>query len=78
MKLNEIDLKTVWLNESINWQELERAGISKGFILDEDGKLMVSLNKNYSISPKDIKSGMHYFLFTNGKGQFLVFKEFNH
>lgn len=76
--LQDIDLKTVWINGAINWKALERLGITNGLILDEQGKILFVLDKQKAITPNDIETGLHYFVFDNGKGKFLVFKEFNH
>ena len=78
MSIQDIDLKTVWINEEINWKSLEKIGITDGLILDEQGKILYVLNKQKAITKNDIEAGLHYFVFGNGKGKFLVFKEFNH
>lgn len=77
MDLQDVDLKTIWINEAINWQALEKAGVSDGFLLDAQGKILGVLSKDLILTKKDIKAGLHFFVFGNGKGKFVVFKEVN-
>ncbi len=75
-KLLGVDLRTVWLNDRINWPALEKIGISEGVVLNSTGKLIHVLNKEIAISPKHIEPGIHYFMFKCSNGKIVVFKEF--
>ncbi len=75
-KLLGVDLRTVWLNDRINWPALEKIDISEGVVLNSTGKLIHVINKEIAISPKQIEPGIHYFMFRSSNGKIVVFKEF--
>jgi hypothetical protein len=76
MELDELNLQTVWLNEKINWQALEKFGISEGSVLSAEGKVNCRLSSGIDFNANNIQPGIYYFVFNQGNGKMLVFKEY--
>ena len=75
MELDELNLQTVWFKEKINWQAFEKLGISEGYVLSAEGKLIFTLSSGIDFDKAKIQSGIYYFIFNQGDGKLLVFKE---
>ena len=76
MELDELNLQTVWLNEKINWQALEKFGISEGTVMSAEGKVIYRLSSGIDFNTNNIQPGIYYFVFNQGNGKLLVFKEY--
>ncbi len=75
-EFDEFNLHTVWLNEKINWQALEKFGISEGAVLSSEGKVNYRLSSGIDFNANNIQPGIYYFVFNQGNGRLLVFKEY--
>lgn len=76
MHIDGMDLQTIWLNGKINWDALAEFGISEGSLLSVDGKEMCKLHPNIDFNANRISTGIYYFIFNQGNGKLLVFKEY--
>lgn len=74
--LAELGLPSIWLNGEINWQALEKVGISEGSLLSIDGKEICRLQSNIDFNTNHIQPGIYYFVFNQGNRKLLVFKEY--
>lgn len=75
-EFDEFNLHTVWLNEKINWQALEKFGIYEGVVLSSEGKVNYRLSSGIDFNANNIQPGIYYFVFNQGNGRLLVFKEY--
>jgi hypothetical protein len=76
MNLSGMKLQSIWLNGKINWDALEKAGISEGSLISVNGKEMCKLYPNIDFDTNQIPTGIYYFVFNQGNGKLLVFKEY--
>ena len=76
MNLSGMKLQSICFNGKINWDALEKAGISEGSLISVNGKEMCKLYPNIDFDTNQIPTGIYYFVFNQGNGKLLVFKEY--